>query len=32
MMISLPQQGQILVLIDDGSGIVGTWQAVAGSF
>jgi len=32
IMISLPQQGQILVFIDDGSGIVGTWQALAGSF
>jgi hypothetical protein len=32
IMISLPQQGQLLVLIDDGSGLVGTWQAFAGSF
>jgi hypothetical protein len=32
VMISLPQQGQILVLIDDGSGLVGTWQAFPGSF
>jgi hypothetical protein len=32
LMISLPQQGQILVFVDDGSGIVGRWSAVAGSF
>ncbi|MBZ0275475.1 MAG: hypothetical protein K8I60_04995, partial [Anaerolineae bacterium] len=31
-MISLPQQGQILILISDSSGTAGSWRTAPGGF
>jgi hypothetical protein len=31
-MVSLSQRGEILVLVDNGSGLGGTWQAIPGSY